>query len=174
MKSIALSLISFLSFNAFATELTAIDKPTSVKVRAAAASWEKIYTPNLCYPDAVTYKISALSTSNWQNLILAAAIATSDQVRSFSSFRQLSTKQQVVAKAKDLQSGMGVRSDKKLEAQLVRVFEKQSAREIYSANTIGGNMGLEGEILAILDHENSEVVLLTTGDAFDSSSCSDE
>jgi hypothetical protein len=164
--------VLFVGLNSHATELKQIQKPTSVKVAAVSKSWEKIYTPNMCYPDAATFKITNKSSINLQGTVLAAAIALNKDLKSVTSFRRVESTKDIYKTTEAILSDMGIMKDDHLSEQLYRVGQNPM-RQIYEATVIDGNKKLpsEGTILAIYDLENLELVLLTTDDAFEPSSC---
>ena len=170
MKKMFVLMVLFFGLSVQAGELEQIEKPSSVKVAAVFNSWEKIYTPNLCFPDAAAFKITT-EKINVKAMTLAAAKSLSKYVKSLTEFSQLKSKTAVNNAAKDALDGLGVFDDK-FSAQLFRVYEKVDARQVYVATTSDSSSAkLEGSLIVIVDLENKELVVLTSGDAFDPSRC---
>lgn len=172
MKYLISFLMLLVGLNSHATELKQIQKPTSVKVAAVFKSWEKIYTPDLCYPDAVAFKIINKTSMPLQNRILAATKTVSKDVKSLTAFRRVESSKDIFKTTEAILSDMGMMKDDHLSEQLLRVGQNP-IRQVYEVTTTNGEKKTEltGTILAIYDLENMELTLLTSGDAFGSSSC---
>jgi hypothetical protein len=147
--------------------------PTSRKVAAVFKSWEKIYTPDLCYPDAAVFKVEMTPESNIKALALKAAQSINASAKAVTSFKQLTSEEEVVAAANAALNQMGMSQDAVLAGQLYRVFQNAFKRQVFTMSVTNKNKDVElnGHAIVIADFENGELILLTYGESFDASTC---
>lgn len=166
-------IVLFSSLNLQASELIAQDKASSTKVAAAAKTWEKIFTPNLCSPDAATFKVVDKKDLDVGHTFLKATKMLSTDVTALTTYKRLKSKTAINAAVKSVLSDMGMQNDPLLAAQLLRIAEKVESRLLYLITTTNEEVKFEltGTAFAVYDIENGEMTLLTTGDSFRPSSC---
>lgn len=181
MKSLLVSIILLSSIAASAVEkFEVIDQATSTKVTAVSRTWEKYFTPNMCYPDAITLKTKIHDKIILNDFILKALKKVSTdvdvlrEVTLAKSELDISMLSDVIVVDIGLSTVTGEEKENdQFYKQLIRVFEKSDARLVFYVKTEskGGSTVLEGSAIAIIDLENDEITLLTAGDAFQSSGC---
>lgn len=173
MKSLLILVVLFFGLPTFAAHLDPVEMPNSTKVAAAVRAWEKFYTPDLCYPNAVSYSIVLTDTTQVDEVILDAAKKTSKDVKFLTELKKQMSVAAVKKVANIVVSDLGLKKDQSFVDKMVRIYEKVNAREVYYAQVTNGETKylLEGSMLAIIDRENMELTLLTLGDTFEPSAC---
>lgn len=173
-KLVAIFCLMTMSVSSYAKGIDQIKKPTGVKVNAVFNSWEKIYTPNLCYPDAVVFKVQMTKNTDFKQLAFAAAKEVNKDAVELTSFVPLTSDKMVEASVKSALTQMGMSDSPELTMQLFRVYQKSDVRKVFTLTVTKrtDRVELTGEAIVIADLETNELVLLTYGETFDVSRCS--
>lgn len=150
-----------------------MSRPTNSKVRDLFTAWETYLGPYLCYPDSQTYKVTIPANKKLEGLILEVAQHAAGVVITIEALVPLTTEADVRKAAADFVDESGVKADSNFADLLDRVFQKAETRLVFKATTESPT-GQEGQFIAVVDLEYSEITVLTDGPAFNASRCEGE